>query len=138
MPPLQVFLTENLEKNEVRWRGKSRHLTYIILNISCPQTKHRVFVRKLGRTARYVCGVKPRLCSPQRKPTTPVTSRACLSSSRRFRIGRRRRKTASGVCLLSGVKNGSGRQAARASGFSAEPVLRYCLSCVTERGITWR
>ena len=30
-----------------------------------PPAKQRVFVRKLGRTARTICGVKHHLCSPQ-------------------------------------------------------------------------
>ena len=49
-PPLQVFLTENLEKNEIRRRSKSICFAYVILKW-CTLQPQRVFVRKLGRTA---------------------------------------------------------------------------------------
>ena len=62
-PSLQVSLTENLEKNEIRRRSKSICFAYVILKWF-PYNQQRVFVRKLGRAARTICVFKSHLCSP--------------------------------------------------------------------------
>ena len=111
-PPLQVFLTDNLEKNEIRRRSKSICFAYVILKWFL-YNQQRVFVRKLGRTARTICVFKSHLCRPLRKPITRGISRVCWSLSRKFCIGRRKRKTINVNTCWNVGKNGSGHSAAQ-------------------------